>query len=99
MMENLLRRRAGTSARCRLLADVEARFRTPEDGGRATDPRWTERRLVPLAPDPLKRLASRTTRRPVRAVRRNRHSQDRDAGSNPAGATILGRKTDVKDCA
>jgi len=40
-----------------LLADVEARFRTPEGGGRATDPHWTERRLVALAPATLRRLA------------------------------------------
>jgi hypothetical protein len=39
-----------------LLADLESRFRTPQSGGRATDPRWTERRLVPLAPQTLKRL-------------------------------------------
>lgn len=40
-----------------LLADVEARFRVPEGGGRATDPQWTERRLVALAPETLRRLA------------------------------------------
>src|SRR5262245_7088861 len=39
-----------------LLADVEARFRVPAGGGRPTDPQWTERRLVPLAPQTLKRL-------------------------------------------
>ncbi len=39
-----------------LLADVEARFRVPRGGGRPTDPNWTERRLVPLAPRTLKRL-------------------------------------------
>jgi hypothetical protein len=39
-----------------LLADVEARFCVPPGGGRATDPSWTERRLVPLAPRTLKRL-------------------------------------------
>lgn len=39
-----------------LLADIEARFRVPVGGGRATDPNWTERRLVPLAPRTLKRL-------------------------------------------
>ncbi len=39
-----------------LLADVETRFRTPAGGGRPTDPRWTERRLVPLAPQTLERL-------------------------------------------
>jgi hypothetical protein len=39
-----------------LLADIEARFRVPRGGGRATDPGWTERRLVPLAPRTLARL-------------------------------------------
>jgi len=39
-----------------LLADIEARFRVPSGGGRATDPNWTERRLVPLAPRTLARL-------------------------------------------
>ena len=45
-----------------LLADVEARFRTPVGGGRATDPRWTERRLVPLAPRTLERLEAMTAK-------------------------------------
>ena len=39
-----------------LLADIEARFRVPASGGRPTDRRWTERRLVPLAPQTLQRL-------------------------------------------
>jgi hypothetical protein len=39
-----------------LAADVQARFEAPAGGGRATDPRWTERRLVPLAPKTLSRL-------------------------------------------
>jgi hypothetical protein len=39
-----------------LLADIEARFRVPSGGGRPTDTRWTERRLIPLAPQTLKRL-------------------------------------------
>ena len=39
-----------------LRADVEARFRVPASGGRPTDPRWTERRLVPLTPRTLERL-------------------------------------------
>ena len=39
-----------------LLSDVTERFRTPQGGGRATDPAWTERRLIPLAPRTLKRL-------------------------------------------
>jgi hypothetical protein len=43
-----------------LLADIEARFRVPAGGGRATDPDWSERRLVPLAPRTLKRLEAIT---------------------------------------
>jgi|SRR5215813_3028227 len=39
-----------------LLGDIEARFRAPSGGGRPTDPAWTERRLLPLAPRTLKRL-------------------------------------------
>ena len=45
-----------------LLAEVEARFRVPAGGGRATDPRWTERRLVPLAPRTLERLEEFTAK-------------------------------------
>jgi hypothetical protein len=45
-----------------LIADVEARFRVPARGGRPTDPRWTERRLVPLAPETLERLEEITSR-------------------------------------
>lgn len=43
-----------------LLADIEARFRVPARGGRPTNPHWTERRLVPLAPRTLERLAELT---------------------------------------
>jgi len=52
----------GYFAAMQLLADVGARFRTPEGGGRPTDPRWTERRLVPLAPETLDRLEQITSR-------------------------------------
>ena len=45
-----------------LLAEVQARFRVPSGGGRPTDPGWTERRLVPLAPRTLKRLEEITVR-------------------------------------
>src|SRR3984893_19032731 len=45
-----------------LLVDIEARFRVPAGGGRPTDPRWTERRLVPLAPRTLERLGAITTK-------------------------------------
>lgn len=43
-----------------LLAEIEARFRVPAGGGRPTDARWTERRLVPLAPRTLERLEAIT---------------------------------------
>src|SRR5258708_3672327 len=46
----------GSFGAMHLLADIEARFRVPSGGGRATDPNWTERRLVPLAPRTLARL-------------------------------------------
>lgn len=39
-----------------LVAEVQARFKAPAGGGRSTDPEWTERRLVPLAPKTLSRL-------------------------------------------
>jgi hypothetical protein len=39
-----------------LLADIKGRFRVPSGGGRPTDPSWTERRLLPLAPRTLKKL-------------------------------------------
>jgi hypothetical protein len=45
-----------------LLADIETRFRVPIGGGRATDPDWTERRLIPLAPQTLQRLEAITER-------------------------------------
>jgi|ERR671919_1832065 hypothetical protein len=45
-----------------LLADVETTFRVPVGGGRSTDPRWTERRLVPLTPETLERLEKITSR-------------------------------------
>jgi hypothetical protein len=44
---------------------MEQRFEVPDTGGRATDPRWTERRLVPLAPhtlEQLERLAAKIRR-------------------------------------
>ena len=39
-----------------LAAEVQARFRVPPGGGRATDPAWSDKRLVPIAPRTLKRL-------------------------------------------
>jgi hypothetical protein len=48
--------RGGYFGAMQLVADVEAKFRVPAGGGRPTDPRWTERRLVPFAPETLERL-------------------------------------------
>jgi hypothetical protein len=45
-----------------LVADIEAQFRVPAGGGRRTDPHWTERRLLPLAPKTLKRLEELTAK-------------------------------------
>jgi hypothetical protein len=39
-----------------LVAEIQSRFQVPQGGGRPTDPHWTERRLVPLAPETLSRL-------------------------------------------
>lgn len=39
-----------------LAAEIAARFRVPEGGGRATDPSWSEQRLVRLSPKTLKLL-------------------------------------------
>jgi hypothetical protein len=61
---------AGFFGAMQLLAEVEARFRVPAGGGRRTDPSWTERRLVPLAPRTLQRLEEITDRvREQRGVR------------------------------
>ena len=36
--------------------EVQARFRVPTGGGRATDPSWQTKRLVPLKEQTLKQL-------------------------------------------
>jgi hypothetical protein len=48
--------RGGYFGAGQLVAEIQSRFQVPERGGRATDPHWTERRLVPLAPETLTRL-------------------------------------------
>ncbi len=45
-----------------LMAEIQARFRVPGGGGRPTDPRWTKRRLIPLAARTLARLEKLTAR-------------------------------------
>ncbi len=46
----------GYPGAAQLAAEVRARFRVPPGGGRPTDPGWSEKRLVPIAPRTLKRL-------------------------------------------
>ncbi len=51
-----------------LAAEVTRRFRVPPRGGRATDPRWTDKRLIPLAPETMARLEALTKR-----IRKRKH--------------------------
>jgi hypothetical protein len=48
--------RGGYFSALRLAAEVAARFRVPAGGGRATDPTWSEQRLVRLSPKTLEQL-------------------------------------------
>ena len=48
--------RGGYFGAVQLAADVAARFRVPQGGGRPTDPSWSEQRLVRLSPKTLKQL-------------------------------------------
>jgi hypothetical protein len=48
--------RGGYFGALELAAEVAARFRVPEGGGRATDPAWSEQRLVRLSPKTLEQL-------------------------------------------
>lgn len=48
--------RGGYFGALQLAAEIAARFRVPEGGGRATDPSWSEQRLVRLSPQTLAQL-------------------------------------------
>src|SRR5829696_337772 len=48
--------RGGYFGAVQLAAEVAARFRVPEGGGRPTDPSWDEQRLVRLSATTLARL-------------------------------------------
>jgi hypothetical protein len=48
--------RGGYFGALQLAAEISARFRVPEGGGRATDPTWSEQRLVRLSPKTLEQL-------------------------------------------
>ena len=54
--------RSGHFGAVQLVAEVQARFRSPKGGGRPTVSEWTERRLVPLAPRTLRRLERLSTK-------------------------------------
>src|SRR5213593_2071037 len=64
-----------------LLAAIEARFRVPSGGGRPTDPAWTERRLLPLAPRTLKKLEEIAARRTpkISCVQSDARAAERDS--------------------
>ena len=46
----------GYPGAAQLAAEVQARLRVPPGGGRPTDPSWSDKRLVPIAPRTLRRL-------------------------------------------
>ncbi len=48
--------KSGYFGAMQLLADLDTSFRVPTRGGRATNPSWTEQRLLRLAPETLRRL-------------------------------------------
>ena len=48
--------RGGYFGALQLAAEVAARFRTPDGGGRPTDPSWNEQRLVRLSTATLEQL-------------------------------------------
>jgi hypothetical protein len=48
--------RGGYFGALQIAAEVAARFRVPEGGGRATDPSWSEQRLIRLSPKTLEQL-------------------------------------------
>src|SRR4051812_34349564 len=48
--------RGGYFGALQLAAEVTTRFRVPEGGGRATDPSWSEQRLVRLSRNTLEKL-------------------------------------------
>jgi hypothetical protein len=48
--------RGGYFGALQLAAEVTVRFRVPEGGGHATDPSWSEQRLVRFSPKTLDKL-------------------------------------------
>jgi len=63
--------RGGYFGALQVAAEVATRFRVPEGGGRATDPAWSEQRLVRLTPqtlDQLEKLAEQTHASPMQVA-------------------------------
>jgi hypothetical protein len=90
--------RGGYFGAMQLLADIEARFRVPSGGGRPTDPGWTERRLLPLAPKTLKKLEEMSAKAREQGMtwsrcndREDRRAAHRRGGRGPR-ATQAARK-------
>ena len=72
-----------------LWAEIENHLLVPEGGGRPTDPRWTTRRLIPLAPDTLRRLEAITA-----TIRRHR---GRNVQPMQLAALLLAKATEQID--
>ena len=72
-----------------LWAEIENRLLVPYGGGRPTDPRWTERRLIPLTNATLRRLEEITTK--IRRYRR------RSVQPMQLAALLLERATEQLD--
>jgi hypothetical protein len=63
--------RGGNFGALQLAAEVKARFCVPDGGGRATDPSWSEQRLIRLAPktlEQLEKLAAQTNASPMQVA-------------------------------
>jgi hypothetical protein len=54
--EGRVEARDGYFGAMQLVAEIQARFRVPSTGGRATNPDWSTKRLVGLSPETLQRL-------------------------------------------
>src|SRR5919204_3319513 len=83
--------RGGYFGAVQLAAEVAARFRVPEGGGRATDPSWSEQRLVRLSPttlEQLERLAEQAHASPMQvAALLLERAVETVASDEPAGRT------------
>jgi len=72
-----------------LLVDIKAHFTVPSGGGRPTNPRWTQRSSIRLAPETLRRLEEIATA--------FRGKGDVRIESMQLGALLLERITELLD--